>query len=191
MWMVMIMIMIWWLFYDDLMSLSVAIIISFACRGQNIFQDIAYSMAWIDERYWCDWCAFSHLFLLAFHVSWIASFRLGLKLDYHDTSVGAVCLDMSCWIWEQLQRVPAGTPAIHSPGVSKTQGFPNWWSQDPVDDVDVCWPEAPESLSRPRIDIQRDRSISFNIHVCHCWSVLWFEINMYWIDQCTDVLRNM
>ena len=77
-----------------------------ARMGRKIPYDIGYSMAWIDGKYWC---AFSRLFLLAFHVSWIAFFRLGLKLDYNDTSVGAVCLDFrlvgSCWIlliWNTL-----------------------------------------------------------------------------------------
>ena len=98
------MMILWWS-YDELMMIlwwsydPVAIMIFVARMGRKILYDIGYSMAWIDGKYWC---AFSRLFLLAFHVSWIAFFRLGLKLDYNDTSVGAVCLDFrvvgSCWI---------------------------------------------------------------------------------------------
>ena len=160
----------------------VAIMIFVARMGRKILYDIVYSMAWIDGKYWC---AFSRLFLLAFHVSWIAFFRLGLKLDYNDTSVGAVCLDFrlvgSCWNlliwntvwpddlqWQCFLRTGAAcllykvfTPK-HGQQFTvwcmKSQGFQNWWSQD---QVDVCWPKA-----RVIVTLSKNRYTDIHIYIC-------------------------
>ena len=81
-------------------------------------------------------------------------------------------LAMAMFFWEQVQPVYCTKLQKHQNTGSnsqswcmKSQGFQNWWSQDPVD---VCWPKA------VIVTLSKNRYTDIHLYLF----ILWFKIKM-------------